>query len=82
MNIGTNRWSIKPELGLSKALGPLTLELAAGVSLYTDNRDFLDGKTRAQDPIYSVQGHVIYSLPYGIWAALDWYLLYRWAHDH
>src|SRR4029453_6787783 len=24
VNIGTNRWSIKPDLGLSKAFGPLT----------------------------------------------------------
>lgn len=27
LNIGTNHWSFKPELGFSKALGPLTLEL-------------------------------------------------------
>ena len=71
VNIGTNRWFFKPELGISKAWGPLTLEVAAGVSLYTDNRDFLDGKTRAQAPLYSVQGHVIYSLPYGIWVGVD-----------
>ena len=50
VNIGTNRWSIKPELGLSKAFGPLTLELAAGVSMYTDNHDFFGGQTRAQNP--------------------------------
>jgi hypothetical protein len=71
VNIGTNRWTIKPELGISKALGPLTLELAAGVSIYTDNHDFLGGQTRAQDPIYSVQGHAIYSLWSGIWVAVD-----------
>ena len=28
LNIGTNRWSFKPEVGISKTLGPLTLELA------------------------------------------------------
>jgi hypothetical protein len=71
VNISTNRWAFKPELGISKTLGPLTLELAAGVSFYTDNHDFLDGQTRAQDPIYSLQGHVIYSLRSGIWLAVD-----------
>ena len=71
LNIGTNRWTIKPELGISKALGPLTLELAAGVSFYTDNPDFLSGQTLSQDPVYSIQGHVIYSLRSGIWVALD-----------
>ena len=71
MNIGTNRWSFKPELGISKALGPLTLELTTGVTFYTDNHDFLGGKTRAQAPIYSVQGHVSYTVGAGIWVALD-----------
>jgi len=46
LNIGTNRWSIKPELGISKALGPLTLEWDAGVTFYTENHDFLNGMTR------------------------------------
>lgn len=71
VNLGTNRWSFKPELGISKALGPLTLELTTGVTLYTDNHDFFGGKTRAQAPIYSVQGHVSYNLGAGIWVALD-----------
>ena len=50
VNIGTNRWSIKPELGLSKAFGPLTLELAAGVSLYTDNHDFSAARLARRPP--------------------------------
>ena len=37
LNVGTNRWSVKPEVGISKALGPLTLELVTGVKFYTDN---------------------------------------------
>jgi hypothetical protein len=71
VNIGTNRWSVKPELGISKAWGPWTLELAAGVTFYTDNDDFLGGSTREQDPLYSVQGHVLYGFQSGIWVALD-----------
>jgi Putative MetA-pathway of phenol degradation len=71
VNIGTHRWSFKPELGISKAVGPLTLELTTGVTLYTDNHDFFGGKTRAQAPIYSVQGHVSYTLGAGIWVAVD-----------
>lgn len=71
LNIGTNRWSIKPELGVSKALGPLTLELDAGVTFYTNNDDFLNGMTLEQDPIYAVQGHLIYNFGAGVWGALD-----------
>jgi hypothetical protein len=71
VNIGTHRWAVKPEVGVSKAWGPLIVELMAGVTFYTDNDAFLGNHTRAQDPLYSLQAHVIYSLPFGIWAALD-----------
>ena len=71
VNIGTNRWSFKPEVGVSKAVGPWTLEVAAAATLYTDNKDFFGGNTRSQDPLYSLQGHTIYSFPLGIWASLD-----------
>ena len=71
VNIGTNRWSFTPEVGASKALGPWTLEVAAAATFYTDNNDFFGGSTRSQDPIYLMQGHVIYSFPWGIWASID-----------
>ena len=71
VNIGTNRWSFKPEVGVSKAVGSWTLEVAAAATLYTDNKDFFGGNTRSQDPLYSLQGHAIYSFPFGIWASLD-----------
>ena len=57
VNVGTNRWSVKPELGISKALGRWTLELAPAVTFYSENDDFLRGKTREQAPLYSVQAN-------------------------
>ena len=71
VNIGTNRWSFKPEVGVSKAVGPWTLELSAAATLYTDNNDFFGGTKREQDPIYSFQGHAIYAFPRGAWGSLD-----------
>jgi hypothetical protein len=71
VNIGTNRWSVRPEVGISKTLGPLTLELDASVTFYTDNHDFLGGRTLERDPLYAVQGHVIYHTRVGVWAAVD-----------
>jgi hypothetical protein len=71
INLGTNRWSFKPEVGASKALGRWTLEGTAAVTLYTDNDDFYQGHTRSQDPLYSLQGHVIYGFRSGIWGSLD-----------
>jgi hypothetical protein len=71
VNIGTNRWSFKPEIGISQAMGPWTLELQAAATFFTDNDDFFAGNTRSQAPIYSLQGHAIYGFRSGIWASLD-----------
>ena len=71
INLGNNRWSFKPELGISKRLGPVTLELSGAGTFYTDNDEFLGGHTFSQDPIYQVQGHLIYAFSNGVWAALD-----------
>jgi len=71
VNLGTNRWSFKPEVGVSKALGQWTLELKAGATLFTDNDDFYNGNRRSQDPLYSLGAHAIYNFPSGIWGSLD-----------
>lgn len=71
VNIGTNRWSFKPEVGISKAMGPWTLEAAAGVTFFTDNDQFFGNGVRQQDPLYSIQGHAIYNFNPRLWAALD-----------
>ena len=69
VNLGTNRWSVKPEIGISKAVGPVILELAAGATVYTRNDDFL-GRTREQAPLYTLQANVIYEIGWGIWGAV------------
>ena len=69
VNIGTNRWSVKPELGLSQALGPWTVELAAGVTWFTRNDEFFNGNRREQDPLYSAQAHVTREFGRGFWGA-------------
>ena len=71
VNLGNNRWFIKPDIGISKALGALTLELSTGVFFFSNNDDYLDGKTLEQDPVYTTQLHVTYNLGSGIWAALS-----------
>jgi hypothetical protein len=75
VNIGTNRWAFRPELGISKAWGPWIVDMAVAVALYTDNTDLLGGGTLSQDPMYAVQGHLVRGFRSGIWVALDgtWY---------
>jgi hypothetical protein len=70
INIGTNRWSFKPEVGVSKALGQWILEGAASVTFFTDNDEFAGNKVRQQDPVYALQAHVIYYFNPKLWGAL------------
>ena len=71
VNLGTNRWSVKPALGISKACGRLTIEASGGITFYTTNDDFFGGKSRSQEPIYSLQGHLSYNFSRGMWVGLD-----------
>ena len=71
INLGTNRWSLKPEAGISSTRGRWVLEGMAGVWLFTDNPDFIGGRTREQDPIVALQAHVTYRFKRSMWLAGD-----------
>jgi hypothetical protein len=71
VNLGTNRWTFRPEIGISKAIGALTVEFALDTSIFTTNHEFFNGKVREQDPMYSAQGHLIYQFRNGMWASVD-----------
>ena len=70
-NLGTNRWSAKPELGLSKALDVWTVELSAGATIFGKNDDYFQGNTREQDPLYSAQLHLTRQFGRGMWGAIS-----------
>jgi hypothetical protein len=76
INIGTNRWAFKPEIGVVQVMGKWAVDAYVGVWFFTENSDFIGGTTRRQDPIYSGQVHVRYLFKRGLWAAVDtnyWY---------
>lgn len=71
INIGMNRWSFKPELGLSVPAGKFDLDLYVGVWLFTDNPDFYGGQRRSQAPLLTTQAHASYTFRPGLWLAAD-----------
>ncbi|WP_449432647.1 transporter [Pseudomonas putida] len=71
VNLGNNRWSFKPEIGISKRLGAVTLELSAAGTFYTDNDQYLGNHTFSQNPVYQTQVHLIYAFENGVWCSLD-----------
>ncbi len=71
INLGTNRWSFKPEIGVSRAFGQWIVEAMAGAWFFTDNTDFVGGLTRAQDPVVATQFHLTYKFKRTMWLAAD-----------
>lgn len=70
INIGTNRWAFKPEIGISKRFSHVYAELYGGIWFYTDNNDFL-GKKLEQKHTYSLQGHASYYFKNNMWLGFN-----------
>ena len=71
INVGANRWAMKAEVGYITVLKPKwVLETSLGAWFFQDNDDFL-GTTKEQNPVMSIQGHLIHRFRPGWWASLD-----------
>jgi hypothetical protein len=73
INLGTNRWSFRPELALSQPVGKRWLiDLYSGVWFFTNNSSFYPGNAvRTQEPMGSFQTHVSYNIKPRFWVALN-----------
>lgn len=75
INIGTNRWAVRPEVGGSRRFGRWNVEGSVGTWLYGDNDEFLGSRTRSQDPITSLQANLSYTFAPRLWLGVSgtWY---------
>lgn len=72
INLGSNRWSFAPQLGISQAIGRWNLEAYGGATFFTTNTDFYGGTTFSQQPFFTVEGDIIYTIHNnGTWVALS-----------
>jgi hypothetical protein len=71
INLGTNRWTFRTQLGISQVVGLWTFEAFAGSWFFTDNSNFFGGSKKEQKPLLVGKLHVIRSFPKGFWLALD-----------
>ncbi len=71
VNIGTNRWATRLEIGMSKVVRQWLLELALSGTFYQANDDFGGGIERTQDPISALQAHFVRTFASGVWFAAD-----------
>ena len=76
INLGTNRWAFKPEIGVAVPKGPWDFDTYLGVWLFTSNAEFYPGnRRRSQARVVALQGHASYTFRPRLWAAVDatWY---------
>jgi Putative MetA-pathway of phenol degradation len=71
VNFGANRWMLRPGIGMSWRSGVWHLDLIGSVRFFEDNDDFFEGLKQEQDPVYSMQSHLVYNLRKGRWVSLN-----------
>lgn len=71
INLGSNRWIVRPELGVLHQRNKWQFEVTGSVFLYGDNDEFWQGTVRKQDPLWFIQGHAIYTFRPGLWLGLS-----------
>lgn len=74
LNLGSHRWSFKPELGVSYPFGPeRKWELDGYINAYffTDNTSYQGAEILRQEPLPGLEAHISYSVTPSFWASLD-----------
>jgi hypothetical protein len=71
LNIGANRWVIKPDIGVSIPWRKWSFEFSAGFRIFTDNEDYVGNSVLEQDPLYNLQFHVIRDLTPRQWIGIN-----------
>jgi hypothetical protein len=79
INLGQNRFTITPQLGLLHTSGEWSFELTGSMYLFTENDEFFNGNKLEQDPLYALQTHVVKTFGQDWWMAAG--IAYSWAGE-
>ncbi len=71
INVGSNRWSFKPEIGIEVPLGRWFADFAAGLWVFGENTNYFGEQVLRQAPLANYQIHAGYGFQAGQWMALD-----------
>jgi hypothetical protein len=74
LNLGSDRWSFKPEIALSHPFGSeqkWQYDIYANAYFYTDNTSYHGKQILRQEPLPGVEGHISYSFTDNLWASVD-----------
>jgi hypothetical protein len=74
LNLGSNRWSFKPEIALSHPFGPKQkweFDAYANAYFYTNNTSYHGVEILRQQALPGFEGHISYSFTSNLWVSLD-----------
>jgi hypothetical protein len=74
LNLGTDRWSFKPELAVSHPFGPdgkWEVSAYANSYFFTDNTSYHGKEVLRQEALPGFEGHLSYSFTNNFWASVD-----------
>jgi len=74
LNLGSDRWSFKPEIAVSHPFGPQQkweVEAYANSYFFTDNTSYHGREILRQHALPGLEGHISYSFIDSLWASLD-----------
>jgi len=84
LNLGSGRWSFKPEIAIVHPFGPGKKWQADGymnVYFFTDNTSYRGSEILRQQPLPGFEGHVSYSFNDKVWASFDTRYSFRGTTD-
>jgi hypothetical protein len=82
LNLGSDRWSFKPEIALSQPFGPgqkWQLDAYANAFFYTDNTAYRGREILRQQPLTGLEEHISYSFNDSVWISSDTRYSFRGA---
>jgi len=74
LNLGSDRWSFKPEIAVSHPFGPeqkWQFEAYANAYFFTDSTSYHGVEILRQQALPGLEGHISYSFINNLWASLD-----------
>jgi len=74
LNLGSHRWSFKPEFAVSIPFGPehgWEADVYINAYFFTDNTEYRGVEVLRQEPLPGLEGHISYTFTPSLWSSFD-----------
>jgi hypothetical protein len=78
INLGSNRWTFRPEIGYSQRWGHWILDGYGAVNFFTQNPEYFSRnsyfpgiRTQSENAVFNFEGHLSYDFRARLWVSVD-----------